>query len=67
MKMPHTSTYKGKRVYIRLKTGERIIGKFEGKDAHFMRIGERKIRIAEVKAFAIYRGERKLADDTHSC
>jgi small nuclear ribonucleoprotein (snRNP)-like protein len=57
MKTPHTSTYKGKRVYIRLKSGERIVGKFEGKDTHFMHIEKRKIRIAEVKAFAIYRGK----------
>ena len=57
MKTPHTSTYKGKRVYIRLKSGERIVGKFEGKDTHFMHIGERKIRIADVKAFTIYRGK----------
>jgi len=44
-------------VYIRLKSGERIVGKFEGKDTHFMHIEKRKIRIAEVKAFAIYRGK----------
>lgn len=67
MKTPHTSTYKGKRVYVRLKTGERIVGKFENKNGHFLWIDDRKIPIAEVKAFAIYRGERKLADDTSSC
>ena len=55
MKTPHMSTFKGKRVYIRLKSGERLVGKFQDKNAHFMWIDERKILIAEVKAFAIYR------------
>lgn len=67
MKTPHTSTYKGKRVYIRLKSGERFVGKFMDKNGHFLWIDERKIPIAEVKAFAIYRGERMLAGDEESC
>jgi len=67
MKTPHTSTYKGKRVYIRLKNGERIVGKFMDKNGHFLWIDDRKIAIAEVKAFAIYRGGRTLAEEEESC
>lgn len=61
MKTPHTSTYKGKRVYVRLKSGERITGKFEDKNGHFLWIDKRKIPIAEVKAFAIWRGGTHIA------
>ena len=37
------------------------------KNGHFLWIDERKIPIAQVKAFAIYRGERMLAGDEESC
>jgi len=67
VKTPHTSTYKGKRVYIRLKTGERIVGKFQNKNAHFLWIDERKIPIATIKAFSIWRGERRLARGGGMC
>ena len=63
MKTPHTSTYKGKRVYVRLRSGERFVGKFIDKNGHFIWIDTRKIPIADVKAFAIYRGERTLAEN----
>jgi hypothetical protein len=59
---PHTSTYKGKRVYVRLKSGERIVGKFEDKKAKFIRIDDREIPIGEVKAFAIFRAKTEAID-----
>jgi len=59
MKMPHTSTYKGKRVYVRLKNGERFVAKFMDRKGKFIIFDTRMVSSGEVKAFAIYRGERK--------
>jgi small nuclear ribonucleoprotein (snRNP)-like protein len=58
MKTPHTSTYKGKRVYVRLKSGERIVGKFQDKTGNFVTIDGRKIPKGDIKAFTIYRNRR---------
>jgi hypothetical protein len=59
MKTPHTSTYKGKRVYVRLKSGERIVGRFEEKVDKYIWIDGRKIPKGDIKAFAIYRGNER--------
>jgi hypothetical protein len=58
MKTPHTSTYKGKRVYVRLKDGERFVAKFIERKGRFIVFDSRTVSAGEVKAFAIYRGER---------
>lgn len=55
MKTPHTSTYKGKRVYVRLKSGERFIAKFMGRKGRFVIFDTRVEPAGEIKAFAIYR------------
>lgn len=55
--MPHTSTYKGKRVIIILKNGEQLIGKFMDKKAHFVILDKFKIPIAMIKSFSIYKNK----------
>lgn len=55
MKTPHTSTYRGKRVYVRLKTGERFIAKFIDRKGRFIIFDDRMVDAGLVKAFAIYR------------
>jgi hypothetical protein len=53
MKTPHTSTYKGKTVFIRLKIGEIIAGRFLDKKGHFVILDNAKIPIALIKSFSI--------------
>ena len=53
MSCPHTSTHKGKRVFIRLKDGESIVGKFLGKKARYILLEGMKIPIAVIKSFSI--------------
>lgn len=55
MKTPHTSTYRGKRVYVRLKTGDRFVDKFIDKKGKFVIFENRIVHVASIKAFAIFR------------
>lgn len=56
MKTPHTSTYKGKRVYVRLKNGERFVDKFKDKHGKKVIFETREELSGDIKAFSIYRG-----------
>lgn len=59
MKTPHTSTFKGKRVFIRMKNGDFIIGKFQDKKQRFvilkedLKIGYTFVAIEAIKSFSI--------------
>lgn len=56
MRTPHTSTYSGKRVYVRLRNGRRFIDKFIDKKGHFVVFQTAgKIPAGDIAAFAIYR------------
>ena len=55
MRQPHTSTFKGKRVYVRLKNGERFVDKFKDKKGKFVIFETRTERKEDIKAFAINR------------
>lgn len=55
MKTPHTSTYKGKRVYVRLKNGERFVSKFMGRNGERVIFDDRTELSGNIKAFSIYR------------
>jgi len=57
MKTPHTSTYKGKRVIIRLKTGQKIVGKFLDKKQSYVFLDNIKIQIPLIKSFSIYKNK----------
>lgn len=57
MKTPHTSTYQGKRVLIRLKNGKMFVGKFLDKKSHFVFLDNMKISIALIKSFSIYKNK----------
>ena len=56
MKTPHTTTYRGKRVYVRLKNGERFVAKFIEKHGSKIVFDTRIENVSDIKAFAIYRG-----------
>lgn len=60
MKTPHTSTYRGKRVYVRLKNGERFVAKFIDRKGKFIIFDTRTVISGDVKAFAIYRNKTTL-------
>lgn len=57
MKTPHTSTYKGKRVYVRLKDGERFVAKFIGRNGQKVIFDTRTEISGNIKAFSIYRAK----------
>ncbi len=65
MKKPHTSTFKGKRVYIRLKNGIRISGKFVEKTGRWVIIDRMedflRLEVANIKSFSIYKNKPKTA------
>ena len=50
----HTSTYKGKRVRIKLKDGEVFVDKFTDKKGRFVYFEKRgKIPVKDIKSFSI--------------
>lgn len=52
----HTSTYKGKRILIILKNGDKLIGKFKDKKSGFIITEEHgKISTSLVKAMTLYK------------
>ncbi|MBT5954599.1 hypothetical protein HOG98_07745 [bacterium] len=52
----HTSTYKGKRVYVLLKDGTRIVDKFKDKKSGYVVLEEHgKIQKSKIKTMTIYR------------
>lgn len=54
MKTPHTSTYQGKTVFIRLKNGNKFEDKFMGKKSRFVILEKNgKVPIVEIKSFSI--------------
>lgn len=55
MRTPHTSTRKGKRVRIVMKSGLVIIGKFKERTGKYILVGDSKIWAGDVKSFAIYK------------
>ena len=55
MRTPHTATTKGKRVKIKLYTGEVIISKFLGKVSKFVITESGKIPTNQIKSFNIYK------------
>lgn len=55
--MPHTSTYQGKRVMIRLKSGEQVVGKFMGKKNRYVILDKWIVPIAMIKSFSIYKNK----------
>lgn len=54
---PHTATYRGKRVLVRLKSGERFVDHFHDrtKKMVFFKSGRRVLR-GDIKSFSIYKG-----------
>lgn len=54
----HTSTYKGKRVYVVLKSGQTFVDKFKDKKSHIVEFEEHgKVKKAEIKVMTIYRNK----------
>lgn len=62
MKTPHTSTYKGKRVYVRLKSGERFVAKFIGRNGKKVIFDSRTEISGDIKAFSIFRQKTGLQE-----
>jgi hypothetical protein len=57
----HTSTYKGKRVYVVLKTGEKFVDKFVDKKSGYVVLAEKgKIRKASIKTMTIFRNQTSV-------
>lgn len=55
MKTPHSSAPRGKRIYVKLKTGEVFIDKFIKNENHWVYFENRKVHVKEMKSFSIYR------------
>lgn len=54
MRTPHTSTFKGKTVFIRLKNGDSFEDKFKDKKQKFVILEKAgKVPIIEIKSFSI--------------
>lgn len=54
MRTPHTSTYKGKRVFVILRDGSRFVDKFLDKKAGYILFAEHgRIPIRDVRVFTI--------------
>lgn len=61
---PHTGTYRGKKVLVRLHTGERFIDYFHerNKKMVFFKSGRKELR-RDIKAFSIYKGAEHHANN----
>lgn len=54
VRTPHSSTNRGKRVWIILRSGERFIAKFEARTAKFVVLdGGRKVRMRDIRSFSL--------------
>jgi len=63
MRTPHTSTYQGKMVGVKLRSGEVIKGKFYGKKRDYILLGlsvEDRVKILkkDMATFMIIKGEQ---------
>lgn len=54
---PHIGCRHGKRVSVKLKSGEIITGKFIGGDRLFIWVGGSKIKKGKIKSFMIRKGK----------
>lgn len=50
---PHTSCAEGKRVSVKLRNGEVVVGKFSGKASRFIWVGDTKVNRKEIRSFLI--------------
>jgi hypothetical protein len=56
MRTPHSSTYKGKRVYVILRDGTEFVDKFVDKKGRFVYFETHgRVRIQELRVFTIYK------------
>ena len=54
MRTPHTSTYKGKRVFVILRDGQRFVDKFLDKKAGYIVFaGRGRVPVREIRVFTI--------------
>lgn len=56
MRTPHTSTYKGKRVFCVLKNGDKFIDKFKDKKGNYVIFDNHKVVRGDIKVFTIVKG-----------
>lgn len=56
MRTPHTAVKKGKRVIVRLKTGERFIDKFMDRKGNYVIFENHKVVKGNIKSFGIFKG-----------
>jgi hypothetical protein len=56
MRTPHSSTYKGKRVYVVLRDGTEFVDKFIDKKGRFVYFEiHARVRKSELRVFTIYK------------
>lgn len=55
MKTPHTAVKKGKRVMVKLKSGERFVDKFMDRKANYVIFENHKVVKGDIKSFGIYK------------
>jgi hypothetical protein len=56
MRTPHSSTYKGKRVYVILRDGTEFVDKFIDKKGRFVYFETHgRVRTSELRVFTIYK------------
>ena len=61
----HTSTYKGKRVFVKLKDGSSFVAKFkDSKSGRIMFFDHDDVKTADMSSFNIFRHDRKQGAKT---
>lgn len=50
MRMPHTHYQKGKMVWIRLRDGTELVGKFKERKGRFVRLLNAEVRTCDISA-----------------
>lgn len=55
MRTPHTAVKKGKRVMVKLKSGERFVDKFLDRKGHYVIFENHKVVKGNIKSFSIYK------------
>lgn len=57
----HTSTFKGKRVYVALKNGDKFVDKFLDKKSNYVLLDEKgKVNKSDIKTMTIFRNKGSL-------
>lgn len=57
MRTPHTAAFKGKRIFVITKSGEKFVDKFMDRDSRHVYFENRVIERDKIRVFSIYRAK----------